>query len=149
MSDLSDLYREVILDHSRRPIGRGEVSHAPEDRFASTHHELNPTCGDEITLGLVTGADGSLSDVVWEGQGCSISTASASIMTELTRGTSREEATALLQEFRAVMRGGGEVEPSEALGDAAAFTGVARLVTRVKCAMLPWVALEACLTKSA
>lgn len=140
MSDLADLYREVILDHSRRPIGRGDVSHADV-----THHEYNPTCGDEITVGLTFGADGALEGVAWDGQGCSISTASASIMTDLTRGVPRAEATALIDDFRAMMRGGGEGEPAESLGDAAAFAGVSRLVTRVKCAMLPWVALEACL----
>lgn len=140
MSDLSDLYREVILDHSRRPIGRGDVS-----GFATTHHEVNPTCGDEITLGIELTPDGRIGALAWEGQGCSISTASASILADLAAGATREEATALVDDFRALMRGGGAVEPAESLGDAAAFAGVARLVTRVKCAMLPYVALEACL----
>jgi nitrogen fixation protein NifU and related proteins len=141
--DLGDVYREVILDHSRRPIGRGDVS-----GFAVTHHEYNPTCGDEVTVGVVVGPDGTLTELAWDGQGCSISTASASILTDLARGMPRAEATALIDDFRALMRGGGEVEPAESLEDAAAFSGVARLVTRVKCAMLPWVALEACLKKS-
>ena len=140
MSDLGDLYREVILDHSRRPEGRGDVSVADV-----THHELNPTCGDEITVGVSLAPDGRIRTLVWEGQGCSISTASASVMTGLGDGTTRDEALALVDEFRALMRGGGSVEPAESLGDAAAFEGVARLVTRVKCAMLPWVALEAAL----
>lgn len=140
MSDLSDLYREVILDHSRRPIGRGDIA-----GFTTTHHELNPTCGDEITVGIELSPDGRIDALAWAGHGCSISTASASIMSELTTGASREEATALIEDFRALMRGGGNVEPAESLGDAAAFAGVARLVTRVKCAMLPWVAVEACL----
>ncbi|KAA9151650.1 SUF system NifU family Fe-S cluster assembly protein [Microbacterium lushaniae] len=140
MSDLNDLYREVILDHSRRPIGRGDVS-----GFATTHHELNPTCGDEITLGVEIAPDGRISALAWEGSGCSISTASASVMSALVRDGTREEAAGLIADFRALMRGGGEVEPAESLGDAAAFAGVSRLVTRVKCAMLPWVALEACL----
>jgi nitrogen fixation NifU-like protein len=140
MSDLSDLYREVILDHSRRPIGRGDVS-----GFAHTHHELNPTCGDEITLGIEVTPEGRIGALAWEGQGCSISTASSSIMSDLATGATRAEAAAMVEDFRALMRGGGTVEPAESLGDAAAFEGVARLVTRVKCAMLPWVALEACL----
>ena len=110
-----------------------------------THHELNPTCGDEITVGVSLAPDGRIRTLVWEGQGCSISTASASVMTGLVDGTTRDEALALVDEFRALMRGGGSVEPAESLGDAAAFEGVARLVTRVKCAMLPWVALEAAL----
>ncbi|MGP3534591.1 Fe-S cluster assembly sulfur transfer protein SufU [Microbacterium sp. RD1] len=140
MSDLSDLYREVILDHSRRPIGRGDVSAAEV-----THHELNPTCGDEVTVGITLSPDGRLETLVWDGHGCSISTASASVLTDLAAGAPRDEAIALIDEFRALLRGGGDLEPSERLGDAAAFEGVARLVTRVKCAMLPWVALEACL----
>lgn len=143
MSDLDDLYREVILDHSRRPIGRGSVEGA-----AASHHEYNPTCGDEVTVGIWLAEDGTLADVRWEGQGCSISTASASVMTDLVRGASRAHATALIDEFRALVRGGG-AEASEALGDAAAFAGVAKLVTRVKCAMLPWVALEADLKTTA
>jgi nitrogen fixation protein NifU and related proteins len=139
MSGLEDLYREVILDHSRRPIGRGDVSDAP-----ITHHELNPTCGDEITLGLRGATADSIGSIAWDGHGCSISTASASVMTDLVDGATREDATRLIDEFRALMRSQGRDEPSEELGDAAAFQGVARYVTRVKCAMLPWVALEAC-----
>jgi nitrogen fixation NifU-like protein len=134
----------VILDHSRRPIGRGDVS-----GFAVTHHELNPTCGDEVTVGVAFGPDGELAEVAWEGSGCSISTASTSVMTDLVTGSSRADAHALIDEFRALMRGGGNADASDALGDAAAFAGVARLVTRVKCAMLPWVALEACLKTTA
>lgn len=140
MSGLDDLYREVILDHSRRPIGRGST-----DGAAVTHHELNPTCGDEVTVGITLSDDGALETLVWDGHGCSISTASASILTDLATGATREDAQALIDDFRAMLRGGGDVEPPESLGDAAAFAGVARLVTRVKCAMLPWVALEACL----
>jgi nitrogen fixation protein NifU and related proteins len=144
MSDLDDLYREVILDHSRRPIGRGSV-----DGAAASHHEYNPTCGDEVTVGVWFDDDGALADVRWDGQGCSISTASASVMTDLVRGATRAEATALIDEFRTLVRGGGDVEASDDLGDAAAFAGVAKLVTRVKCAMLPWVALEADLKTTA
>ncbi|WP_125132786.1 Fe-S cluster assembly sulfur transfer protein SufU [Microbacterium sp. 10M-3C3] len=140
MSGLDDLYREVILDHSRRPVGRGDVSAA-----AVTHHELNPTCGDEVTVGVTLSADDRITTLVWDGHGCSISTASASMLTELATGLPRTEAQQLIDDFRAMLRGAGEVEPAESLGDAAAFAGVARLVTRVKCAMLPWVALEACL----
>ena len=141
--DLGDLYREVILDHSRRPAGRGDVSDA-----AVTHHEYNQTCGDEVTVGITLDDDGRFSRLGWDGQGCSISTASASVMTGLVRDLDRAGAQELIDEFRALMRGGGEIEASEELGDAAAFAGVARLVTRVKCAMLPWVALEACLKTS-
>lgn len=140
MSDLEDLYREVILDHSRRPIGRGDVSTA-----AHTHHELNPSCGDEITMGLTVGPDGTIDELVWEGQGCSISMASASVMTGLLRGSDTAHATHLIDEFRTMLRSRGAVEPPEDLEDAAAFHGVSRYVMRIKCAMLAWVALEACL----
>jgi len=109
------------------------------------HHELNPTCGDEITVGVSLADDGMLEHLVWDGQGCSISMASASVMTSLVRGHGRDAASALIDEFRAMLRSRGEFEPSEELGDAAAFQGVARYVMRVKCAMLGWVALEACL----
>jgi len=143
MSELEDLYREVILDHSRRPIGRGDVSTA-----AVTHHELNPSCGDEITMGLTVEGD-RIAGIVWDGQGCSISMASASVMTSLLDGMPRPEAQALIEEFRTMLRSrGGGAEPSEELGDAAAFQGVARYVMRVKCAMLAWVALEACLRQT-
>ena len=139
MSDLENLYREVLLDHSRRPEGRGDTS-----GFAVTHHELNPSCGDEITLGMSIGAGGVIDAIAWEGQGCSISTASASVMTGLLEGADPATAQELIDEFRGMLRSPG-AEPAERLGDAAAFQGVARYVMRVKCAMLAWVAAEACL----
>lgn len=139
MSDLDNLYREVLLDHSRRPEGRGAIS-----GFAVTHHELNPSCGDEITLGMSLGSDGAIDAIMWEGQGCSISTASASVLTTLLEGQDPAAARDMIEEFRAMLRNPG-AEPPERLGDAAAFQGVARYVMRVKCAMLAWVAAEACL----
>lgn len=143
MSELESLYREVILDHSRHPVGRGDVS-----GFAVTHHELNPSCGDEITLGLVVGEDGRIADIAWEGQGCSISMASASVMTQLLRGTDVPTARGLIDDFRTMLRTPG-AEPADRLEDAAAFQGVARYIMRVKCAMLGWVAAEACLLRAA
>ena len=139
MSDLENLYREVLLDHSRRPEGRGDIT-----GFAVTHHELNPSCGDEITLGMSLGADGRIDAITWTGQGCSISTASASMMTGLLEGVEPAAARAMIEDFRVMLRSPGS-EPPEHLGDAAAFQGVARYVMRVKCAMLAWVAAEACL----
>src|SRR3546814_16387921 len=115
---MSDLYREVILDHSRRPIGRGDVS-----GYATTHHELNPSCGDEITVGIEMAEGDRIGTLSWEGQGCSISTASASIMSDLTAGLTRDEATALIDDFRTLMRGGAPVDPAESLGDPAAVEG--------------------------
>jgi len=143
MSDLDDLYREVILDHSRTPQGKGDPSVE-----AHTHHELNPSCGDEITMGATVAADGTIASLHWEGAGCSISMASASVMSDLLAGSSRDDAFARIDEFREMLRSRGAIEPSEELEDAAAFQGVSKYVMRIKCAMLGWVALEACLKES-
>lgn len=144
MSDLDDLYREVILDHSRNPQGKGDPT-----GLAHTHHELNPSCGDEITLGVTLGGAGEIAALRWEGSGCSISMASASVMSDLLTGASRADAMARIDEFRDMLRSRGAVEPTEELEDAAAFQGVSKYVMRIKCAMLGWVALEACLKESA
>jgi nitrogen fixation NifU-like protein len=141
---LEELYRELILDHSRNPQGKGDPSSA-----AHTHHELNPSCGDEITMGVTVGEDGRISQLVWDGQGCSISMASASVMADMLAGAPRDEALERVEEFRAMLRSRGTGEPPESLEDAAAFRGVAKYVMRIKCAMLGWVALEACLHQSA
>lgn len=140
--ELEQMYQELILDHARTPEGKGDPSVHP-----FTHHELNPSCGDEITVGI-TVTNGAIAGLAWEGDGCSISMSSASIMSGLVDGITREEALALIGEFREMMRSRGSVEPSEALGDAAAFQNTAKYVMRVKCAMLAWVALEADLKTS-
>lgn len=146
MSDLSGLYQELILDHSRRRVGDGELV----DAHAS-HHELNPTCGDEITMAVRLDASGTAIEAVgWTGDGCSISMASASMLSELATGADVARARELIEVFRGMMRSQGAGEPDEEqLGDAIAFHGVSKYVMRVKCAMLAWVALEACLTKAA
>lgn len=138
-AELEGLYRELILDHSRSPQGKGDPATAEH-----THHELNPSCGDEITMGVTVGDDGRISRLVWDGQGCSISMASASVMADLLAGASKHDALARVEEFRTMLRSRGAGEPPESLEDAAAFQGVAKYVMRVKCAMLGWVALEAC-----
>lgn len=143
MSELEDLYREVILDHSRRRAGEGDAAGLP-----FTHHELNPSCGDEITVGVSVTGD-RLTALAWQGQGCSISMASASVLAELVAEASVADATAQIGRFRELLRSRGDAEPPDELGDAAAFQGVARYVMRVKCAMLAWVALEACLAQAA
>lgn len=137
-ADLQSLYQELILDHARDPEGKGDPT--PLDY---THHELNPSCGDEITVGVSLDDDESIASIVWDGHGCSISMASASIMTGLLEHATREEALARIDEFRTMLRSRGSIAPSEALGDAAALQGVAKYVMRIKCAMLGWVALEA------
>ncbi|SFR70670.1 nitrogen fixation protein NifU [Agromyces sp. CF514] len=145
MSDLSGLYQELILDHSRRRVGDGALA----DPQAS-HHELNPTCGDEITLGIRLDPSGTTVEALgWEGDGCSISMASASALTELVVGADTAHVRELIDGFRAMLRSRGAGEPDEELlGDAIAFHGVSKYVMRVKCAMLSWVALEACLVEA-
>lgn len=141
MSGLESLYQELILDHSKRRVGFGL---ADEEGRSATSHQHNPLCGDEITLRLRLDADGErVRDVTWEGNGCSISQASASMLTELVEGMPRAEASALIDGFREALRSRGTIELDEDIYlDAAALTGVSRYVARVKCAMLAWVALE-------
>ncbi|QIK62755.1 SUF system NifU family Fe-S cluster assembly protein [Leucobacter viscericola] len=146
MSALDGLYQEVILDHSKRPIGKGELAAGAEDITAS-HHEFNPSCGDEIDLSIAVDPEsGLVTGLAWEGQGCSISMASASILAQLVRDEKLSLADAQLRidAFREMIQARGEGEPDEdLLGDAVALQGVSKFVMRVKCAMLGWVALEA------
>jgi nitrogen fixation NifU-like protein len=141
---LAGLYQEVILDHSKRRIGFGELA-----RIDAQHFERNPTCGDEITLQIALDENGErVESLAWRGAGCSISMASASVLSELAPGMSRDELRATIGEFRTMLRSRGEGEPNEdVLGDAVAFQGVSKYVMRVKCAMLAWVATEACLAE--
>ncbi|GGI45166.1 nitrogen fixation NifU-like protein [Agromyces flavus] len=140
MSALEGLYQQIILDHSKERHG----DHALEGADGE-HHEYNPTCGDEITVRVkLDPAHERIDEVAWQGDGCSISMASASVLTDLVQGHSVDEALATADAFRAMLRSKGEGEPDEdVLGDAIAFHGVAKYVMRIKCAMLSWVALEA------
>ena len=137
--DLQNLYHELILDHSRRPQGFGLVTAA-----AAVSHQINPTCGDEITLELhLEPGTATVSSVRWEGHGCAISQASASLLAGLAPGLSLAELTVRIESIREVMRSRGTIEPDEELlGDAIALGGVSKYVARVKCAMLAWVAAE-------
>lgn len=138
---LAGLYQEVILDHSKRRVGFGELEQPGATRF-----ERNPTCGDEITLqvSLEPGTD-RISALGWQGSGCSISMASASVLSELARGMTLTQLRSTTDTFREMLRSRGEGEPDiEILGDAVAFHGVSKYVMRVKCAMLAWVAAEGC-----
>ena len=148
-SDLQQLYQQIILDHARQRHGAG-LQEAADGLTTGESHQLNPTCGDEITLrAAVDGGAGRVAAISWEGQGCSISMASASVLTDLMQGVDREEAGRLVESFREVMRSRGSVAADEeVLGDAAAFSGVARYPARVKCAMLAWVALEEALASA-
>lgn len=146
MSELDSLYQELILDHSRRPIGRGDLTIGAGE-LTATHHEFNPSCGDEIDLSIsVEPETGAISHIAWQGQGCSISMASASVLSQLVRDEklTMSEAQERIDAFRQMIQSRGETEPDEdLLGDAVAFRGVSKFVMRVKCAMLGWVALEA------
>jgi nitrogen fixation NifU-like protein len=138
-SAMESLYQEVILDLSRHPLGRGL-----QDGAAAESHQINPTCGDEITLQLHLEPDSNrIAAVRWEGHGCAISQASASLFSDLATGLTTEELTVRIDAFRVAMRSRGTIEPDEELlGDAIALGGVSRYVARVKCAMLAWVAGE-------
>lgn len=137
MSDLRELYQEVILDHGKHPRN----FRFPE----GSNHEaegFNPLCGDRLTLKLVVDGD-RIVDVGFQGSGCAISTASASTMTEAIKGKTRTEVEAMFQNFHAVVTGSGGDQ--EALGKLAVFSGVAEFPMRVKCATLSWHTLRAAL----
>ena len=146
MNQLDSLYQELILEHSKRPIGN-ETLEPAEGALVFSHREYNPSCGDEIELTVgVDQTSHRLQQLAWQGQGCSISMASASMLTQLVReeGWTAETAKARVALFRELLRSRGAGAPGdEALGDAIAFQGVGKFVMRVKCAMLAWVALEA------
>lgn len=139
MSPLQDLYQQVIIDHSRLRHGYG-LGEDPDGES----YQINPTCGDEIRLQVKLDGD-VLTWVRWEGRGCSISQASASVLTGLVEGQTVEQTMRYAGLFRELMHARHEPleeEKLEELGDAAAFSGVARYPARVKCAMLGWVALS-------
>lgn len=146
MSDaaLSALYQEMILDHYRRPRNRGAL-----DAADVSVPMRNPLCGDELTLQLAMDGD-VIRDVRFTPglQLCSISQASASMMTELVKGKSAREIGALRERFRAMVMGDAEAAGDESLGRARALSGVARFPARVKCALLGWSALERALDEA-
>ena len=137
MSDLRDLYQEVILDHNRHPHNFGELDGA--DRHADGH---NPLCGDR--LAVYVNLDGeTISDVSFLGSGCAISKASASLMTDAVKGKTLPEARRLFDEFLALVTDEGAVLDDARLGKLAVFAGVRDYPTRVKCASLAWHTLRA------
>jgi len=132
---LESMYQEIILDHFKRPHRRG----LREPYDAEVHH-VNPVCGDEVTL-RVSVRDGTVVDVSYEGQGCAISQASTSVLTDLVVGKTVAQALAVQEEFLRLMQSRGEVEPDEQLlEDAVAFVGVSKYPSRIKCALLGWMA---------
>ncbi|MES5822781.1 Fe-S cluster assembly sulfur transfer protein SufU [Streptomyces sp. RG80] len=138
---LDSMYQEVILDHYKHPHGRGL-----RDGDAEVHH-VNPTCGDEITLRVKYAfSDGTaqIADISYEGQGCSISQASASVLNDLLVGKDLADARKIQETFLELMQSKGKIEPDDAmeevLEDAVAFAGVSKYPARVKCALLSWMA---------
>ncbi len=139
---LDSLYQEIILDHYKHPHHQGL-----RDPFEAEVHHVNPTCGDEVTLRVhlsgvgVAGSEPVVEDVSYDAEGCSISQAAASVMTDLVIGRTLSEAMAVHESFLELMQSRGGVEPDEdVLEDAVAFAGVAKFPARVKCALLSWMA---------
>lgn len=152
MSGLESLYQQIIVDHSKHPHGVGLT------QGEETSHQLNPTCGDEITLALRwNDSSDRIESIGWEGAGCSISQASASLLASLADEDAKagnawtaEQLQALIDEFRDALRSRGATPlDEERFGDAAALSGVSKFVARVKCAMLAWVAAEDLLQRRA
>ena len=140
MVNLNEIYQEVILDHYRKPRNYAELPEA--NRQAGGH---NPLCGDKVTVYLQV-EDGVVKDVTFQGAGCAISTASASLMTETIKGKSVEEAEAVFRRFHDMVTAGeGEGDDEGDLGKLEAFAGVRQIPIRVKCATLAWHTMKAAL----
>ena len=142
LGELEELYQEVILDHSRRPRNFGELP----DASVKVHGD-NPSCGDEIHLAMKFDDKGGLEEIKFTGHGCAISQASASLMTTKLKGKSREEVEKILHAFHDLVTTGKNDAP-KGLGDLQVMRGVRKFPQRVKCAMLPWRAVEQALRQS-
>jgi nitrogen fixation NifU-like protein len=139
-AEIGALYQEMILDHYRRPRNKGTL-----DNPDASVEMKNPLCGDEIELQVTFDGDG-IADLKFSGRGCSISQASASMMTQLVKGKSGPEIDALRNQFRDLMLGNSSLAEDPQLGSLRALSGVARFPARVKCALLAWNALETALS---
>ena len=137
--ELGSMYQDIILDHYRRPMHAGL-----REPFDAEVHHVNPTCGDEVTLRVTlkdAGGEPAVADVSYDALGCSISQASASMMTDMIVGKTVSEAMGISGAFLELMQSRGAAEPDEdLLGDAVAFEGVAKYPARIKCALLGWMA---------
>ena len=141
--ELENLYQEVILDHYKRPKNKSLRANPS----IQVHH-VNTSCGDELTLNLVVDA-GLVKDLSWDGVGCSISQASASVMSELLIGKSIKAALALIEEFQEMLQSKGAISGNEDhLQDGVAFAGVAKFPARVKCALLAWMAFKDAISRT-
>jgi len=144
MTDLQDLYQELILDHNKRPRNFGTIDHP--DCHAQG---FNPLCGDRVDIFLML-SGGLIRDVRFEGKGCAISTASASIMTDAVKGKTIEQARALFEKFHDLLTLSSDAPiDADGLGKLAAFSGVRQYPARVKCATLAWHTLNAALNNQA
>jgi len=148
MDDLEDLYREIILDHYRSPRNHGELPTPPAHRTEG----FNPLCGDEIVLTVVVD-DGTISDVMVAGHGCSISQSSASLMTGAVKGKSIADARQAMRSFKRMMTVADDTDDAEepvdvrSLGELAALQGVVKFPVRIKCATLAWNTLDQALVE--
>ncbi len=140
MTDLTDLYREVILDHNRKPRNFGEIEGA--DRVIEG---VNPLCGDRMTLYVKLDND-RIDDVRFKGTGCAISVASSSLMTERVKGSTVDESLTLFEQVHRMLTEQTDAEQSVDLGKLAALSGVREYPSRIKCASLAWHALKTALT---
>jgi nitrogen fixation NifU-like protein len=157
-AQLDQLYQQVILDHYREKHGHGlrgpqltadRAAVAAGDLVWAESRQVNPLCGDEITVQVALDGTGGVRDVAWTGEGCSISQASTSVLHDLVVGAGPGDARVRVDAFRAMVRSRGTVEPDEdLLGDGVAFAGVGRHANRVKCAMLGWTAFEDALARA-
>jgi len=143
---IDSMYQQIILDHYKNPSHHGLL-----DDFDAEVHHVNPTCGDEVTLRLKVN-DGEIADLGWDGEGCSISQASTSVMSDLVVGKPVTEALAVQQRFLELMQSRGQAELSdedeERLDDAVAFEGVSKYPARVKCALLGWMAMKSAVAEA-
>lgn len=140
MSNLSELYQQVILDHNKKPRNFREI-----DEATTTAQGFNPLCGDQLKLYLKIDANGVIEDISFVGSGCAISKASASLMTVNLKGKTLDEATLLFDEFHHLVTGELDPEGENSLGRLRVFAGVSEYPARVKCASLAWHALKGAL----
>ncbi|EGD56123.1 SUF system FeS assembly protein, NifU family [Gordonia neofelifaecis NRRL B-59395] len=140
---MEQMYQEVILDHYKHPHGRGL-----RDPFDAEVHHVNPTCGDEVTLRVAV-SDDTIADISYDGQGCSISQASTSVLFDQVVGLSVDDALSTLDSFAAMMTSrGADAGDEDLIGDGIAFAGVSKYPARVKCALLGWMAFKDALSQS-
>lgn len=138
MSDLDELYQEIILEHAKEPSNYGAL-----DPFSGQADGFNPLCGDKVSVTVRLSEDGEkVEAVMFEGKGCAISQASASVLTEAVEGRTKEEVLALFEQFHGIVKGEIPAEELDQLDQLSAFAGLTKYPTRVKCATLAWHALK-------